>query len=225
MYIHELTLYTPNLAKQVKFYTNVLGLTCTQTSTKEAVIQMGSSHLRFIERATNLPYHFAINIPSNQEEEALQWLKNRVEILKEGDTELHDFDFWNAKAIYFYDADGNILEFIARKNLNITSEQAFGADSLLHISEMGVPTSKNISALYDFLHSTLGVSLFSGNLEGFAAIGEETALFICIPASRTWFPKSDPSPPADFSIVLQAGKNRHELEYDSETCQFILRRD
>jgi len=125
MKIKDLKIYSKNLSQQIDFYSNTIGLKVIENSEKRAVFQVGNSRITFEENEKFLPYHFAINIPCNKEDEALSWLKERVEILKDEQNEIQDFDFWNAKAIYFYDSDKNIIEFIARKNMKNEIDELF----------------------------------------------------------------------------------------------------
>ncbi|MFT5250691.1 MAG: catechol-2,3-dioxygenase, partial [bacterium] len=140
MEIKELKIYSSKIKEQADFYSKVLGLTVIKLTEDNVFLEFGKSILNIEFKAETTPYHFAINIPSNKEYEALEWLKSRVGILKEEGNEIQDFDFWNAKAIYFYDKDKNIVELIARKNLNNLSNQKFDSNQFLQISEIGLPT-------------------------------------------------------------------------------------
>ena len=148
-----------------------------EQSNLHVTFQVGNSRLKFVQNEKFQPYHFAINIPCNQENEALKWLQERVEILKDGNNEIQDFDFWNAKAIYFYDIDKNIVELIARKNLLNQSTKMFTTNALLEISEIGVPVN-NIESTYNNLKEIVGLKIFDGGFERFCAIGDENGLFI-----------------------------------------------
>ena len=117
MDILQLKLFTSNLNAQRQFYSETLGLTLTSTSETHFSLSIGLTTLTFEENTNSTPYHFAINIPSNKLNEALNWLKKRINVLSYEGVEIHRFEDWNANAIYFYDADKNIVEFIGRHNL------------------------------------------------------------------------------------------------------------
>ncbi|MEM9823377.1 MAG: VOC family protein, partial [Bacteroidota bacterium] len=125
MNIKTLTLYSPQLDKQAHFYSQVLGLEIIEKNKTSVAFQVGNSILRFNYRANFSPYHFAINIPANQEHEALGWLKQRVTILTYEQAEIQYFNFWDAYAIYFYDEDKNIVELIARRGIQNNANQSF----------------------------------------------------------------------------------------------------
>jgi catechol-2,3-dioxygenase len=101
---------------------------------------VGTSLLHFTENlALETKYHFAFNIPSNQVESALEWLNKKVDIILDADKQsITQFEDWNAQAIYFYDNNGNILEFIARHDLKDNSSEDFSRNLIRCISEIGL---------------------------------------------------------------------------------------
>lgn len=63
-------------------------------------------------------------IPCNQLEQALTWMEKSVVIVTDADgLKTHHFDSWNADAFYFFDASGNIAEFIVRYDLQNDNHQ------------------------------------------------------------------------------------------------------
>ena len=217
MRIHELHIYTQNLEQQVAFYSETLDLILLKKTSEIAQFQVGSSILTLELAEESTPYHFAINIPSNQEGEALQWLQKRVSVIMDEDNSIHDFDFWNAKAIYFYDCDKNIVEFIARKNLNHQSKTAFSAAALLEISEIGAPVRK-LQQTYDALYELCGIGIYDGGYERFLAVGDERGLFICINKGRkNWFPAGDTSFSSPFTIHFEENGQQHRIQFKNES--------
>lgn len=193
MKINRLILYTAQLEEQTAFYKDVLGFKLMEKTADHSSFKIGSSILSFYFRETATPYHFAFNIPSNQINQALVWLKQRVEVLKQEDeqTEIQNFDTWNAQAIYFYDLDKNIVEFIARKNLKIESSTSFRPESLICISEIGLPVN-NMERTFHHLNLVKKLPVYSGDLDLFCAAGDENGLFIIInKEKRKWFPTDD----------------------------------
>lgn len=220
MKIEELTLYTRRLSEQKVFYSQVLGLEETGSLRGSISFQVGHTLLKFIEKDTAAPYHFAFNIPAEQISEALEWLKKRVEIQRDGTNEVVDFPAWNARSIYFYDADHNILEFIGRKNIKTTISLPFSGRSLFEISEIGLATDK-FEEIYHILHNDLKLNKFGGGKEVFAAFGSENGLFILIDKSRKdWFPTNDKAYAAEFKTILNLNDERIEIEYTNEILSF-----
>ena len=194
MRILELQLQTNKLKEQMEFYTSVLGLKTSCSSSGSVTFDIGSSNLTFTDDLSieNPFYHFAINIPENQINEAIHWLKSKTELMEYKNSQLVNFPNWNAHSVYFYDAGGNIAELIARHNLNNASNKEFTAASFLNISEVGMPVD-SIKDFYNSLNQKLNEKLWWGNLETFAAIGDEEGLFIAVPPQRNWFPTDKPS--------------------------------
>lgn len=183
MKIKQLTLQTTRLEGQVDFYANTLGLPIIKKTEEKALFQVGNTTLIFEEKESSKPYHFAINIPSNQAVAALKWLRDRVPVLEAEGVYIHSFDSWNAEAVYFYDADQNIVELIARKTLENPSNELFDSDSLLEISEIGLPTT-NIEQVYKMIGQKSTLPIYSGSFERFCSIGDEHGLFICIDTQK-----------------------------------------
>ncbi|NNE76501.1 MAG: VOC family protein, partial [Pricia sp.] len=176
---------------------------------------IGTSILTIAFRPEATPYHFAINIPANKIQEALEWTKARVAILKEGPEEIQDFRSWNAEAFYFYDVDKNIVELIARKNLNNASNEKFGPDQFLELSEIGLPTT-DIEKEFDILHRLTGIKVYDGTFDRFCAIGDENGLFICIDKDKKdWFPTNDKAFASAFEIRFSVKKATYRFVYEN----------
>ena len=140
MEIKILRLQTDELEIMKEFYTQHLGFSICGESLYSFQIQVGTSILEFTnEKVVGEPYyHFAFNIPSNQFQEAKEWLKGKITLLLEDGEDEADFSFWPAHACYFEDPAGNIVELIARYNVNPNSEPPFSVNNILNISEIGL---------------------------------------------------------------------------------------
>ncbi|MGE7021634.1 VOC family protein [Solibacillus cecembensis] len=140
MEIKRLTLQTDKLQSMKEFYTNDLGFSLCGESPTSFRIQVGKSVLEFTNsNVVGKPYyHFALNIPSNQFQEAKTWLKRKQPLLLEDGEDEADFPFFPAHSCYFEDPAGNIVELIARYHVNPMSELPFSIDSILNISEIGL---------------------------------------------------------------------------------------
>jgi catechol-2,3-dioxygenase len=216
MRIEVLELKAQDLVKQNHFYGNVLGLT-TELSAAHLKVILPQSVLIFEKSDRTTPYHFAFNICENQIHESCEWLKPRCEILPDEDgLEIVDFPHWNAEAVYFLDAESNILEFIARHDLNNKSEQPFSSKSVQSISEIGC-CGGDIKNDYQLVSEALGLEKYSGDFERFCAVGDPEGLLIMVTANRNWYPTQIPSQPSDFGVRLSHnGKSMHFNYLDKE---------
>jgi catechol-2,3-dioxygenase len=221
MHFEKITIYSANLAAQKVFYTETLGFELLTEAPHSFTLKIGKTALQFIEKQEATTYHYAFNIPSNQGAEALTWLKKRVAILDWKGADLVDFSDWNAEAMYFYDKDDNIVEFIARKNLNIPTIATFDASQVLEVSEMGAPT-KSIRGVYDYLSQLFSIERYSGDFNRFTAMGDEHGLFIVINnQQKKWIPRDDEAYCSPFDVCLKHENNRFELKYENgqfEAC-------
>ncbi|MRG86049.1 VOC family protein [Salinibacillus xinjiangensis] len=140
MDIKSVVLHTAELLEMKRFYMNVLGFELVNEEEDRFRIAIGSSELEFTAKAANgnPTYHFAFNIPSNRFDEAKSWAKDRVSLNEEdGEDEAH-FDFLSARALYFYDPAGNIVEFISRQKVSGKSAASFSISSILNIAEVSL---------------------------------------------------------------------------------------
>ncbi len=202
MLIKNLSLQSAEINNQKQFYTQVLRCTLIEEAKTYFEIAIGETRLRFEENADATPYHFAINIPSNQVTSALKWLKERLDILPAYGEEIVDFSSWRAFSVYFYDRDRNIVELIARERIGIVSRKPFDAEQMINVSEIGLPV-KDLRSTYHELINLAGRSLpvFSGSFDVFCAIGDDNGLFIVIDSDKKdWFPAGDVAKASDFQI-------------------------
>ena len=82
MLIKKLQLLTDDLEGTEKFYTQVLGLSVAMKTEKMLTLSAGQTELGFYPSYQQQPrYHFAFNIPCNQIEQALAWIKGKVQLL------------------------------------------------------------------------------------------------------------------------------------------------
>jgi catechol-2,3-dioxygenase len=193
MQITTLKIKTGDIHAQQDFYSDTLGLS-SQVIGNELKIQTGSSELIFVQSANFTGrYHFAFTIPKTQFEAGVHWLEQRTTIASDasGKTQFETGE-WNADNVYFYDPQGNILELIARHDLEESglesiNQEAFGPHSFLHISEIGLPT-QNMLEMIEWFTKTLEVKTYKSFDETFAPIGDVYSLVIAVPEDRIWFP-------------------------------------
>ena len=192
MNILELEISAVDLPAQRDFYANILELPVTLDA---AILEVkaGKTVLRFTQAPSEFigAYHFAFNIPENQYRSAKQWITSRVPLLRDK-TETEDFESqgWNSTSLYFSDAAGNVLEFIARHNLKNTASGDFNASQILNVSEIGLP-SEDVIALADQLCTALDLPVFKQEPnETFTPIGDDNGLFILPIKDRIWMPDS-----------------------------------
>ncbi|MEL6821146.1 MAG: VOC family protein [Calditrichota bacterium] len=196
MRFREIKLETHLLDEQREFYENTLGFKITAKRKHNFSLAAGKTILTFTRVREEIEpfYHFAFNIPSAQFESCKEWLKAKTSLLEEDGENVFHFENWNAKAIYFKDPAGNIVEFIARHNLPAGASAAFTPNNIQNISEVGIPV-EDVGLFCREVRQAMRLPLFDGNEKDFAALGDEYGLFIVVPVNRNWFPTKDSAGP------------------------------
>ncbi|MEM6721212.1 MAG: VOC family protein [Bacteroidota bacterium] len=200
MKISELTLYSTNLKAQQHFYTQVLELPLVFAEADKFTVKLGVSSLTFVKSDRTFPAHFAINISSYKIQQALQWIQHRTDILLCDGNPIADFSGWNAEALYFYDKDGNIVEFISRRDLDIINTHPFSTADIISISEVGIVSDDN-ETIYHQINNMHPIEIYDGSFDRFCVLGNAEGLFILVNnAKKKWYPTLEDAFPADFHI-------------------------
>jgi hypothetical protein len=211
--ITSLELSAKELAAQRDFYANILELPVNLDSSVLDV-KVGKTDLRFSQAPTEFDgaYHFAFDIPENQFYSAKKWISRRIPLLSdENGQDEFESKSWNSHSVYFKDAAGNVLEFIARHNLDNAEEGTFDSGQILNISEIGLP-SENVIGFANELCASLNLSVFKQEPnETFTPVGDDNGLFILPVKDRIWIPNSG-VPARLLPVKVQGNANGREWE-------------
>lgn len=216
MEIQETELLTNDIEATVIFYSKILGLKIIIENRESVSFAAGRTKLTFRYSEIESPvYHFAFDIPNNQLLEAFGWVESRIAILEVIPPEkIADFYNWKAKSFYFYDNNGNILECIARFNLDNKSEKPFDGSSIILISEIGF-VAKNVSKLCDQLIDKYDLPVFSmqPKLDKFIVLGIETGLFVLAEEGKDWYPTKTKAKSFWTKVVFANNGKTQEIEH------------
>lgn len=208
MRITEATLYTNRLDEMKRFYVEKLGLSVGEEDSTRFQIELGEDTLIFQEAVTEQErqYHFAINIQANRFKEAKEWIMSRVPLLtEEGEDEIY-FEGIDASSLYFYDADENVIELIARHSINPESNiKSFSSNEFLGIGEMSL-TVEDPSLVAKALE-TIGVRRRDGNSIdprhlNFMGPPNHNTYMLLVPQGRVWLFSPKLSIPSPIQMVL-----------------------
>jgi catechol-2,3-dioxygenase len=190
--ITGLELAIKDLQAQKDFYTKILELPAKSTSSGLEV-KAGKTEILYTQAPPDFEgaYHFAFNIPENLFRQAKAWISSRVPLLRdESGKDEFPFEAWNSHSLYFKDAAGNVLEFIARHNLKDAVEGNFDSRQILNVSEIGLP-SEDVLQFAKELCTRLGLSVFQQEPnEAFTPVGDDHGLLILPIQDRIWIPNS-----------------------------------
>ncbi|MDA6072129.1 VOC family protein [Flavobacterium sp. AC] len=216
MKLEHIQIQTNDIQKTSAFYKDILDLPIIENNSKSVSIQAGNSILKFVDNPQfQSIYHFAFNIPENKLDEAIDWCKNKVDLIFIEDEKLiTNFESWKANAVYFYDNNGNLLEFIARHDLNNAQTTAFSSKSILNISEIGI-VNENPLELGNLLKTKHGLEFFSknANSELFSAVGDDEGLLIIVQPNRNWYPTQTPSESNPTEVKIENKGSEIELKF------------
>lgn len=212
-----------------EFYRTCLGFERAregaQPERSGAAFVLGESVLEFLPGSGSPFYHVALLGPGNRFDAMLDWADSRVELLPDGETGDTVFDFanWDAKACYFHDPAGNIVELIAHRGLGESDATGvFTAAEMCGVSEVGLVGEP--PALAATLARELGLELWDGTTEGerrLAFVGEKARTLIVCRAGRPWLPTGRPAEAHPVEVTL-AGLPAGEVVLD--TGGFVRRR-
>jgi hypothetical protein len=218
MVFRKLILQTAYLETLKEFYSSILSLPVQVLNREEIFIKIGASDLIFSEAKGEEPfYHFAVNIPSNKIEEAEAWLSDKVKLLwmEDYQSDIADFVNWHAKSVYFYDPAGNIVELIARFDLNNGEDEPFSSKQFLSINEVGLVFKQDeFEQRTSTLLKKYSLSYFTKQppLPQFRAIGDDKALFVVVPEQRNWFPTDKQAGIFPMKLALENQGKEDRLE-------------
>ena len=191
----DLITSTP-IAELKKFYAGLLELPLVSEQTDRFIIRAGETTINFVQvkdSAATPFYHFAFNIPENKILKAREWQLKRT-ALSATPTQLIDekypkdirhFQHWNAHSIFFWDPAGNLVEYIARHDLDNSADGEFSSKDILCASEIAFIVN-DANAIADELKSSFSLDQYRGGDDNFRAIGDENGLLLIIKKGRVW---------------------------------------
>jgi hypothetical protein len=224
MWIKRLELLTPSLPAQLEYYQHVLQLPARMQA-DSLIIQAGRTELVFKQANVTWAgqYHFCFNVPENQFAESKKWISAKTPLLQdEHGADEFQSEAWNSNSLYFKDATGNILEFIARHDQQNAASSAFDSTHILQVSEIGLPSRDVISFAKD-LCAQLGISVYRQEPgETFTPIGDEEGLFILPVENRIWYPNTGvPAKLLDVKMDFEANGKNYQLTGMPYTVQAL----
>ena len=187
--IAEMRRFSAKIDELQRFYGQDLGLPVDRSG-DELTIEAGATQLIFdaVTDSDDEPfYHFAFNIPENNLQSARMWQAERSALIQRDGRDIIHFRHWNAHSVFFNDPAGNIVEYIARHDLDNAIEGEFTQDDILYASEIGLVVDDVAQTVSD-VRTALGMGVYRDNSAFFASLGDEHALLILVKRNRLWTP-------------------------------------
>lgn len=223
MKFKKLKLYTHKLESELKFYSETLGFEIIEKNSHSFSVKVGWSELMFEKSDKEHTYHYCFLIPANKLNQALKWMGKRTDIVNiENGREIQNFESWNADSFYFYDASGNIAEFIVRYDLKNNDSSDFDISKVLGINEIGMPTA-NVKKTNDQLQTELETAFWKGDLERFGTNGSQEGILL-LPnynLKGIWFPTTVKIKPEPFEAIVENKKKQYHITFRNEKIRIL----
>lgn len=208
--IIELNLRARRLNQNRFFWETLMGFSVIDApSVSQYTLQVGNTKLTFRQstlppdlEATFFPqYHFTISIPSNQIESCLEWILSQkatnpatneevtIPLWKDylNEAEIVRRNLYNSQSVFIQDPAGNVVELLARHDMNNTATGTFNNGMFIGISEVGIVT-RDVRKTAALLKETFGVEEVLGSSNSFKPIGGATGLLKLIVPGKPWIP-------------------------------------
>ncbi|WP_461629646.1 VOC family protein [Labilibaculum euxinus] len=218
MKFKKLKLYTNKLESEKRFYSEILGFKILDENSNFFSLEIGWSELSFEQSEIEHKYHYCFLIPANKLNQALEWMERRTKVIDiEDGRKIENFKSWNADSFYFYDASGNVAEFIVRYDLKNNDESEFDFSKVLGINEIGVAT-KDVQEINHQLKTELGTKFWKGDLKRFGTNGSQEGIFLLpnYKLKEIWFPTSIIIKPEPFEAIIENNGKVYCLEFRNE---------
>ena len=193
MEILELTIPSTNIEGQRLLFSQTLGFQVELISNDHIAVSCGNTRLCFVQSGEQFLFHYCFLVPpgclssivsflDQREFEALHYAGKRV------------VDFGNGKSVYFYDADGNIAEFIERPSLGMESQAEFTISDVLCVNEIGIPSKNPIDYAQQLIRE-FGIQPMVDGIwrEDFVWCGDFQGVFLVTKLGRNWMPTEKPA--------------------------------
>ena len=188
MKIIEVTLPTTNIDSQEHCFSKRLGFTCKRKNANELLVHCGGNLINFVRAQRQFYFHYCFLIPPGSLAAAVTFLdeRNFQPLLYEGQRIV---DFGNGRAVYFWDADGNIAEFIERPSLGHPAQNEFRISDVIQLNEIGMPCENPIAVAEELIQK-FGISLVDEAVfrNDFVWCGDYEGVFLLPKIGRNWMP-------------------------------------
>ncbi len=193
MKILELTLPSTDLDRQERLYKDTFGFSCTRESETKLRIECGANVLNFVAAKRQFYFHYCFLIPPGCLNSVVDFLDERglEPLLYEGERLV---DFGNGKAVYFWDGDGNLAEFIQRPSLGHPEQTDFAIRDVIRLNEIGMP-AENPRQFAEQLIRQFQIDLVEGGIyrDDFVWCGDFEGVFLIPQVGRNWMPANRPA--------------------------------
>lgn len=217
MHLKEVHIRCSSLRSMYAFYRNQMGMHCGLTK-ERLVVDAGTSKLIFMPKKNFYGgYHYAFAIPERAMDAALLFLKKQTSLFYsyDDDSYVAVFRKWKARSVFFSDADGNVVEMIARQGEGAFDGEIFTSEAILGLAEMGLGCS-DPRLLSMKLRADAALELFDKGSDSFKAVGNKDGLFILSSPERNWYPSTLPTKLLETTVLFENFGRDYWLRHEAD---------
>lgn len=213
MIVKELRLASRRVDSLSNYYPAKLGFELVGSDESMRAIQIGYTKVEFKRLKESDPsYFFSINLPSNHIEDAKRWIAARVKLTRLGEDDETFFPYWKgARAFYFEDPVGNVVQCLSRLEARSWEQPAFNSGGLFGIGMVGLAV-EDVPKAADRIISELGEQPRM-DLPLFTVIGNHEGGFIIVEKGKKWHPLNKVAEIHPLEITL-LGEQEKEFEIE-----------
>jgi len=214
MLLREVHIHCASLRTMYAFYRKQMGMQCGLTTERLTVIA-GSTKLIFTPKKNfHGGYHYAFSIPEGALSGALAFLKKNTSMFYsyDDDSYIADFPKWKARSLFFSDADGNVVELIARKGDGEYTDENFDVAAIISLSEIGLGC-QSPRHLAMQLRAQAGLEEYDKGRDYFKAVGDRYGLFILSSPVRNWYPSTLPTKLLETRVLFENLGKFYDLQH------------
>lgn len=209
----ELEMESGRLEQLHGFYSKTIGWE-TELSDDELTVVTGRTkiHFRKAKDPDSQPfYHIAWSISSGKFDQAKRWLQKRVALLKAEDGRDEIQMRGNRRGLYFEDPSHNVLELIARGNVNDDSNGPFKLADIKSVNHFGIVVDDVFQHIKQ-IQERVDLPNFGEPNAEFARIGNELRHLVLVPEGRLWFPERKRKAIAYPATLIVPGERDEQVE-------------
>jgi len=188
----------------------------TDSTGDGASVRLGETSLQFTAADTAPPAHLALRLLLDGAA-AVDWLTGRATLLPVDGEPSRRFAFLDATAVYFQDADDNVLEGLCYDGDPRPAESSTVVDG---VTEVGLPAHEPLE-LVEWLETTVGLSAWGTPSDTFAWVGDRHARFVVIPTGQEWYPTERVADLAPITVTV-ASESAHPGRHVHPTLPYEI---
>lgn len=216
MKIIELSLPSTHLDSQERLFRDVLGFPCSRPQEERLLVSCGATTLNFLQAERQYYFHYCFLVPPGCLNSVIAFLDEREfqPLFYHGSRII---DFGNGQSVYFYDADGNLAEFIERPMLGHAVQSGFDISDVIRLNEIGMPTDNPLQKAGELI-GRFGIELAEDAVkrDDFVWCGDYEGVFLLPAVGRNWIPADKPAEVNALDVRFETSAGQFEYTVSVE---------